>query len=274
MGLCGFGHGSACVWRKYIHTNVQSNHRCSWIPWSTRISRIPVCAVPAEKETSCAQCWVWGCPCALPVLLCSWSRAVSPPGPSGTHKHDTSVPLAGWEVQLETTLWCSPVVKELGAKTDISQFYCIWPCDLMLLAPEKVIYFFSLVRKGTRVNSMRAELGDNGVKSFSCSRKEENSYSNTGKWHVIDGNSLEWGKRLGFDGLCWHSLGNPGQNPLAKVKLASERTILSSTWEHSVCKSQITVLCSLALSHKRCFITEQIYWEGGFASVRGLYLFF
>lgn len=123
-----------------------------------------------------------------------------------------------------------------------------WHCAILLhlatwpyaVDTREIIYFFSLVRQGTRRNSMRADLGGSGVKSFSCSRKEENSYSSIGKWHDIDGNSLEWGERLGFDGICWHSLGNPGQNPLAKVKLASERTILSSAWEHSVCKSWIT----------------------------------
>lgn len=132
----------------------------------------------------------------------------------------------------------------------------------MLSAPEKVIYLFSLVRKGTRRNSMRSDHGDNGVKSFSCSRKEENSYSSTEKWRVIDGNSLEWEERLGFDGICWHSLGNPGQNPLAKVELTSGRTILGSKWEHSVCKSWITVLCSLALPYKRSFITEHGFTGG------------
>lgn len=168
------------------------------------------------------------------------------------------MPLAAWEVQLETTLWCSPVVKELGAKTDVSQFYCTWPCDLMLSAPEKVIYLFSLIRKGTRRNSMRHDLGNNGVKISVATEKRKIPTAILGSDTSLM--ATAWNK--GGTRFWWNMLAQIGKSwakSSAKVKLPSERTILSSAWEHSVCKSWITVLCSLALPHKKCFITEQRY---------------
>lgn len=107
----------------------------------------------------CAQCWV-----ALSI-----AQGCDPPRPlwqGQTGQPSASCRLggaAGGSSVLE------PCGKRAGSQKDISQFYCTWPCDLTLSTPEKGIYFFSLVRKGTRRNSVRADLGGSGVKSFSCS---------------------------------------------------------------------------------------------------------
>lgn len=85
-----------------------------------------------------------------------------------------------WRWLCDVALWkehCKP-------NAGISEFYCTLPGDRTLPAQDKVIYFFSLLRKETRRNSMRADLGEKGVKSFSCSRKEQNFYSSTGKWQA------------------------------------------------------------------------------------------